>query len=93
MADTKVVRTAREERFSHTEMGRVTILKLRVLSPATRILKEAVAPAWCARSMPKLGEHSRALNRLYGCLSDSRNNALPRSFVTLCVPGVGRFNH
>jgi hypothetical protein len=41
---------AREERFSHTEMGRVAILTLTVLSPATRILKQAVAPA-CAQGV------------------------------------------
>ncbi len=57
LADSKVVSTVRQERFSHTKMGRVAILKLTVLSPATRILKHAVAPAWCARSVPKLGEH------------------------------------
>ena len=47
----------RAKNGSRNRNGRVAILKLTVLSPATRILKQAVAPAWCARSVPKLGEH------------------------------------
>jgi hypothetical protein len=46
-----------------------------------------------ARSRERAWPRVFFLDRRLTWMSDSRNKALPRSFVTLCVPGVGRFNH